>query len=409
MARLTVNPDTADAWVIELRDGKNSIGSGEANDFPLAHPSISDLHCEITVMKSGVLLKDLGSANGSHINDTPVEESLILPGQVFRLGDVWLRLEAAVQPPVLNPASNIPPPSSGTFCKTHPKAAARYYCSNCKELFCDLCVVTRLVDGETKRSCRACRGECVPQATEETQAPPIFASEVPGAFIFPFQEDGLFVLIAGAVFYSLLAFASRFLFFIGLAVMVGLTGYMVAYLQSIITTSALGRNRVPGWPDFSDYTDLFGPFWQSLCTVIVSFGPALGLSFALFHYEFTLRTNPPPWIAWALLPAVAWGCIYYPMGFLAVTMFDSIGALNPLVIIPSIFRIFWAYSLAVLLCAIIYMANRFGALLLATVLPLPIVTTLIIQFISLYLAMVTARLLGLLYWTKKSELGWFRH
>jgi hypothetical protein len=89
-------------------------------------------------------------------------------------------------------------------------------------------------------------------------------------------------------------------------------------------------------------------------------------------------------------------------------MFDSIGALNPMIIIPPIFRIFWAYSLTVALCAIINLANRFGTLLLARMLPLPIVTMLIIQFISLYLAMVIARILGLLYWTKKAELGWFR-
>ena len=90
-------------------------------------------------------------------------------------------------------------------------------------------------------------------------------------------------------------------------------------------------------------------------------------------------------------------------------MFDTVGALNPVLIIPSIFRIFWAYLLAVILCGAIYLANKFGTIALAIVLPLPVVTGLIIQFIGLYLAMVTARIMGLLYWTKKTELGWFRH
>jgi len=410
MPRLTVNPDTADAWEITLKAGTNTFGRGETNDFPIEHPSVSDPHCEIVVMASGVIVRDLSSANGTFIDDKPVYESLILPGQIFRLGGVWMRLEMEAMPPLITPAS-IPmaPANPGSFCKTHPKAVARYYCSNCKELFCELCVVTRMVQGETKRFCRVCRGECASLESEEVQEQPIFAQEVAGAFVFPFQEDGLMVLIGGTIFYSLITFASRFLFIIGIGIGVAVTGYLVAYLQSIIQVSAQGKNRAPGWPDMTDWTDFFSPFWQSLCASIFSFGPALALTLTVFHYEFGLRIDPPPWIAWALPVSILWGCIYYPIGFLAVTMFDSVGALNPFVIIPSIFRIFWAYSLAVILCILVYLVGQYGVTLLVLVLPIPIVPSLIIQFIGLYVAMVVARILGLLYWTKKAELGWFRH
>ena len=101
------------------------------------------------------------------------------------------------------------------------------------------------------------------------------------------------------------------------------------------------------------------------------------------------------------------GCLYFPLAFTAVTMADSLDGLNPLVIVPSNLKIPGEYLLVVLLSVGIYFAETFGNALLGSVLPIPILPTLVSQFLGLYLGVVEMRLLGLLYWTKRADLGWF--
>ena len=95
------------------------------------------------------------------------------------------------------------------------------------------------------------------------------------------------------------------------------------------------------------------------------------------------------------------------MAFLAVTMADSLSALNPLIIIPAILKIPAEYLLMVILTVAIVGAGSFGELLLARWLPVPILPSLTSEFLTLYLGTVAMRLLGLLHWTKKADLAWF--
>src|SRR5512141_2206434 len=103
MPRLVVNPDSPDAWEIDLHPGINSLGRGEENDIQLEHASISRSHCHIVVSGPSVKLKDLGSTSGTFLEGQLVEEATLRSGQVFNLGDVQLRLEtelpAAPSPP----------------------------------------------------------------------------------------------------------------------------------------------------------------------------------------------------------------------------------------------------------------------------------------------------------------------
>ena len=70
--RLLVNPGTPQAWEIVLKPGVNRIGRGEHNDFKVAHGSVSTSHCEINVSSAGVLIKDLGSTNGTQLEAQPL-------------------------------------------------------------------------------------------------------------------------------------------------------------------------------------------------------------------------------------------------------------------------------------------------------------------------------------------------
>src|SRR5215831_13358747 len=103
MARLIVNPGREGAWEITLREGVNSLGRGEHNHFQIEEPSVSTSHCYIIVNNGDVLIRDLGSTNGSFVNQEPVKEAHLQPGQTFRLGGVELLLEADA-PPISPPA-----------------------------------------------------------------------------------------------------------------------------------------------------------------------------------------------------------------------------------------------------------------------------------------------------------------
>ncbi len=123
--RLLVNPGTPQAWEIALQPGVNRIGRTEENDFTINHDSISTHHCEIEVTGPVVLIKDLGSRNGTFVEQVPVTEFQLQNGHHLQLGAVQMnfvadelpKLPEAVNQPgagarivMANPGPAIPPP-----------------------------------------------------------------------------------------------------------------------------------------------------------------------------------------------------------------------------------------------------------------------------------------------------------
>ena len=81
---------------LEVKSEKTTVGRVEDNQFPLAEPSVSSHHCEIWAKGDDIIIKDLGSTNGSYVNEKQIEtnkEATLRPGQVLRLGQVELRYE----------------------------------------------------------------------------------------------------------------------------------------------------------------------------------------------------------------------------------------------------------------------------------------------------------------------------
>ena len=168
MARLLVKtPDFAPAEIC-LTPGCNRLGREGENDFLLPHPSVSRQHCEVWLTEDAVLVRDLGSRNGTFVGDERIQEAQVLDGQTLRLGDVELVLaEAPVRisvPDLPLPAQPKEPqfmPDGTPCCFHHDGVAARLQCIKCLKAFCLLCVrELRVAGGTPKRFCPDCGGMC---------------------------------------------------------------------------------------------------------------------------------------------------------------------------------------------------------------------------------------------------------
>ena len=161
---------------------------------------------------------------------------------------------------------------------------------------------------------------------------------------------------------------------------------------------------MPEWPEISDYSnDIVSPFRQLMVTILVCFAPAIGLTI----YAAGSSSTDTAWLGWATPALMVLGCVYFPMAFMAVAMFDSVVALNPLLIIPSIAKVLKEYLLTVVMLSFILLLRWLLNGHLKTLLPVPLLPTILLSLIQLYLMIVEMRILGLLYRNKKYELGWF--
>jgi len=157
------------AWSFALRPGVNRVGRNQDNDLHVPESSVSGVHCEIHVSEHTILVKDLGSTNGTFICGHPIQEATLQPGQILQVGSVDLRLEekaVKVAIPNLNfeqaPASTTLP--DGTLsCLNHPMAQATLRCPICEGVFCEACVhFLRLTGGKTRLFCPSCSSPCEP-------------------------------------------------------------------------------------------------------------------------------------------------------------------------------------------------------------------------------------------------------
>src|SRR5262245_16341085 len=157
--------------VFELEPGFNTLGRNPTNDFRVHDATVSSFHCEIVLSEDSVLVRDLGSTNGTFIDNQPVREGNLQPGQILRLGSAELRLEpppltepAEISVPELKverPAASVALPDGSLSCLNHNDARAIVRCVKCEKAFCEECVhVLRLAGGKKRVFCPACSGHC---------------------------------------------------------------------------------------------------------------------------------------------------------------------------------------------------------------------------------------------------------
>ena len=81
---------TADGSRREFPVQKNRVIIGRTNSCGLRVPlsSVSREHCEISIHGDEIVLRDLGSSNGTYHNNLRIQEAEILPGDEISIGPV---------------------------------------------------------------------------------------------------------------------------------------------------------------------------------------------------------------------------------------------------------------------------------------------------------------------------------
>ena len=90
---LVIGPGTPEERRVEIGDRPLCLGSDEEADILLEDPHVSRRHCEIRLTAEGVLLRDLGSKNGTYLGGTAVQSVLLRSGALITLGRTLVRFE----------------------------------------------------------------------------------------------------------------------------------------------------------------------------------------------------------------------------------------------------------------------------------------------------------------------------
>src|SRR5271156_4210627 len=93
MAKLVILNQGMTGRVHELSVDRTTVGRVEDNTLQIADSSVSSHHAEILLRGSDVVIKDIGSTNGTFINNEKISESVLKPGQTLRFGQVELKID----------------------------------------------------------------------------------------------------------------------------------------------------------------------------------------------------------------------------------------------------------------------------------------------------------------------------
>lgn len=74
-----------------------TIGKAPDNDIVLSDDTVSRHHCELVRTSDGIVIRDLGSTNGTRVSGARVQEGTFPPGTVLKVGEVEIGLRPAPQ------------------------------------------------------------------------------------------------------------------------------------------------------------------------------------------------------------------------------------------------------------------------------------------------------------------------
>jgi len=104
-AKLVVVGGDAKAAEIRLKL-PSVVGRGREATLTLPHPLVSRAHCELFEQDGQLVVRDLGSLNGTFIADQRITEAVLPPGELLTIGTVTFRA-------VYEQNADLSPPDAG--------------------------------------------------------------------------------------------------------------------------------------------------------------------------------------------------------------------------------------------------------------------------------------------------------
>ncbi|MBM3892637.1 MAG: FHA domain-containing protein [Verrucomicrobia bacterium] len=94
MYQLTIENGRQAGQCVRPRTTEFTIGRDQGNHLRLPEDGVSGHHCVLRVRRNGITIRDLGSTNGTYVNEQFIREETRLPGGAsIELGAVRLRFD----------------------------------------------------------------------------------------------------------------------------------------------------------------------------------------------------------------------------------------------------------------------------------------------------------------------------
>ncbi|MGB7440391.1 MAG: adenylate/guanylate cyclase domain-containing protein [Coleofasciculaceae cyanobacterium] len=103
MPYLIQSPEQANQEIHELKSGLNTIGREADNSIAVTDMSLSRHHAQFNVNNGQVMLKDLGSLNGTFVKESKISQCELKDGDFVRLGNVVFKFTKTLASQKENP------------------------------------------------------------------------------------------------------------------------------------------------------------------------------------------------------------------------------------------------------------------------------------------------------------------
>ncbi len=90
--RVLLQPEGDHGKVVPIADGLMVVGRASWCDHRIVHKSVSKSHCILVKTHGVVVLRDLGSTNGTRVNGQRVRRGTLLPNDIISFANFRYRL-----------------------------------------------------------------------------------------------------------------------------------------------------------------------------------------------------------------------------------------------------------------------------------------------------------------------------